>query len=87
MALMEFHHIYSKAVQPKLLLRILEVIFKQSLNTGELPSDWLTANIYPVFKKVTTVLLKLQTNIPNIILLQNYGACHFSFNNGSHQYK
>ena len=30
---------------------ILEVIFKQSLNTGELPSDWLTANICPIFKK------------------------------------
>ena len=29
----------------------LEVIFKQSLNTGELPSDWLTANFFPVFKK------------------------------------
>ena len=27
---------------------ILEV---QSLNTGKLPADWLTANICPVFKK------------------------------------
>ena len=64
---------------------ILEVIFKQSLNTGELQSDWLTANIFPVFKKGNRI--KLQTNISNIILLQNYGAYHFSFNNGSHQYK
>ena len=30
---------------------ILEAIFKQSLNTGELPSDWLTANICSVFNK------------------------------------
>ena len=30
---------------------ILEIIFKQSLNTGKLPSDWLTANICPVFKR------------------------------------
>ena len=30
---------------------ILEIIFKQSLNSGVLPSDWLTANVCPVFKK------------------------------------
>ena len=30
---------------------ILQIIFTQSLNTGELPSDWLKANICPVFKK------------------------------------
>jgi len=30
---------------------ILEIIFKQSLNSGVLPSDWLSANICPVFKK------------------------------------
>ena len=30
---------------------MLEIIFNQSLNTGVLPSDWLTANICPVFKK------------------------------------
>ena len=30
---------------------ILEVIFTQSLNTGVLPNDWLTANITPIFKK------------------------------------
>ena len=30
---------------------VLTVIFNQSLNTGELPKDWLTANITPVFKK------------------------------------
>ena len=29
---------------------ILEVIFKQSLNSGNLPTDWLIANITPVFK-------------------------------------
>jgi len=31
---------------------ILEVIFKQSLNSGNLPKDWLIANINPIFKEV-----------------------------------
>ena len=44
--LMEFYHSYilkscSAEIAP----------IKQSLNTGELPSDWLTAHICPVFKK------------------------------------
>ena len=30
---------------------ILQIIFTQSLNTRELPSDWLKANICPIFKK------------------------------------
>ena len=30
---------------------ILQTIYTQSLNTGTLPSNWLTANICPVFKK------------------------------------
>ena len=30
---------------------MLEIIFNQSLNTGVLPSDWLTANICLMFKK------------------------------------
>ena len=30
---------------------ILQIIFMQSLNTGQLPSDWLRANICPVFKR------------------------------------
>ena len=30
---------------------ILQVIFMQSLDTGVLPSDWLKANVCPVFKK------------------------------------
>ena len=30
---------------------VLQVIFTQSLATGTLPPDWLSANIYPVFKK------------------------------------
>ena len=43
---------------------ILKVIFKQSLNTGELPSDWLTVNICSVFKKVTVVLLQITDQYP-----------------------
>jgi len=30
---------------------ILYVIYKQSLNSGDLPMDWLTTNITPVFEK------------------------------------
>ena len=30
---------------------ILILIFNQSLPTGELPSDWLSANVSPIFKK------------------------------------
>ena len=33
------------------LAPILKVIFTQSLNTGSIPSDWLMANITPVYKK------------------------------------
>jgi len=37
---------YAKEIAP-----ILQVIFIQSYDTGELPQDWLTANIVPVYKK------------------------------------
>ena len=30
---------------------ILQIIFTQSMTTGNLPDDWLTANITPVYKK------------------------------------
>ena len=30
---------------------ILQVLYTQSLSTGTLPGDWLTANITPVYKK------------------------------------
>jgi len=30
---------------------ILQIIFTQSMATGNLPDDWLTANITPVYKK------------------------------------
>ena len=33
------------------IVPLLEIIFRQSLNTGKLPSDWLTTNICPVFKR------------------------------------
>ena len=33
------------------IAQILQVIFNQSLTTGNLPDDWLTANIMPIFKK------------------------------------
>ena len=33
------------------IAQILPVIFNQSLTSGNLPDDWLTANITPIFKK------------------------------------
>ena len=30
---------------------IIKVIFEKSLQTGKLPSEWVTANVMPVFKK------------------------------------
>ena len=33
------------------IAQILQVIFNQSLTSGNLPDDWLTANITPIFKK------------------------------------
>ena len=35
----------------KEIVPILTILFTQSFNSGELPNDWLTANINPVFKK------------------------------------
>ena len=39
-------HLPGKAIAP-----VLQVICTQSYQTGILPSDWLTANIVPVYKK------------------------------------
>ena len=36
---------------------ILQMLFTQSLNTGTLPEDWLTANITPVYKKGSRSML------------------------------
>ncbi len=33
------------------LATMLTVIFQQSLSTGKLPSDWLKAEVFPIFKK------------------------------------
>lgn len=35
---------------------ILQVIFTQSFTTNSLPTDWLTANVVPVYKKVIETL-------------------------------
>ena len=35
----------------KELAPVLSAIFNQSLDTGELPSDWLMSHITPIFKK------------------------------------
>ena len=43
---------------------ILYVIFNQSLSTSMLPNDWLKADISPVYKKVTTVMLLITDLYP-----------------------
>ena len=35
---------------------ITKIIFEKSLQTGKLPSDWVTANVMPVLKKETNPL-------------------------------
>ena len=65
---------------------VLEVIFKQSLNIGELTSDWLTGNICPVSKKGNH---SVPSNYRPISLtascsVQSCGVYHSLFNNGSH---
>ena len=35
---------------------ILKIIFTQSMSSGSLPTDWLTANITPILKKIIAVL-------------------------------
>ena len=61
---------------------ILQVIFTQSLDTGHgvLPSDWLKANVCPVFKnRKPNSCFQLSSNIFNIYMLQNHGAHYLSF--------
>ena len=41
---------------PPLLVPILTAIFQQSMDTGVLPSSWLTAYVTPIFKKGSTCL-------------------------------
>ena len=33
------------------IIPILQIMFTQTCNSGTLPSDWLTANIIPLYKK------------------------------------
>ena len=33
------------------IAQILQIIFIQSLTSGNLPEEWLTANVMPIFKK------------------------------------
>ena len=37
-----------------MLAPIVQAIFTQSLDTGELPRDWSLANVAPIFKKGNT---------------------------------
>ena len=46
------------------IVTILTVLFTQSFNSGELPNDWLTANITPIQKKVIKVTLLITAQSP-----------------------
>ena len=48
---------------------ILKVTFEQSLNTGNIPSDWLLANMIPVTRKA--VRISLQIIAPSYLPLHN----------------
>ena len=43
---------------------ILQVIYNQSLQSAQLPADWLTANITPIFKKVIETVLLITDQYP-----------------------
>ena len=45
-----------------------ELIFQQSLNTGEVPDDLLTANVTAIFKKGTKVFLQVPASIPAVVI-------------------
>ena len=58
---------------------ILAIIFTQSYESGKLPNDWLLANITPVFKKVTKVVLKNYRPISLTLIcckLMEHILCH-----------
>jgi hypothetical protein len=57
---------------------ILQLIFEQSLNTGDLPLDWRRANITPIYKTGSKHHRpsKLQTSIPDQQLLQTTRTHH-----------
>ena len=43
----------------------LQILYTASFCTGKLPSDWRSANITAVYKKVIKITLKLQINKSN----------------------
>ena len=52
-------------IRPKILKElaaeiapILTIIFRRSLETGEVPPDWRSANVIPVYKKVIATKLR-----------------------------
>ena len=55
----------------------LQIIFQQSLNTGQIPSDWKKAIVTPLFKKGDKCdPAKLPASLTNLHLLQTDGTHH-----------
>ena len=42
---------------------VIQVIFERSFETGQLPKDWTSARVNPLFKRVIRVTPKLSANI------------------------
>ena len=57
------------------IAQFLQYIFTLSAQTGQVPSDWVTTNVTPVFKKGNREEpSNYRTDFPNICVLQDYGT-------------
>ena len=62
---------------------ILQCIFQKSLDTGVLPSDWLHANVVPIFKGGTDLSIELSSRLTDVGRLQVARTHNLSHSYGS----
>ena len=60
---------------------ILQVIFQQSLNSGQIPSDWKKANVTPLFKKLHWIKAFLLGRT-QCVALEGESSSHISVTSG-----
>ena len=66
------------------IANFLKIIFQNYYNTGDLPQDWLTADIIPIFKKgKKKASFQLQTCVPYSHHLQTNGTHHTHTHNST----
>ena len=72
----------------KLIAPILKVIYTESYQTSILPSDWLTANIVPVYKKGDKSIPAnyRPISLTSVCRKTMHGAYNLSLHNGPSQY-